>query len=128
MAGVTAEAELEATYRTYVEIFNREDSAALAQLLAYPAVGGGNASPQVYKEPVEFQRMIEGTFAHFKAKGWARSQVDSTEGVVMAGDTGLVRAVFSRCRADGGVYESGSGNYVMRRIDGRWKIVAMLVA
>jgi ketosteroid isomerase-like protein len=128
MADVTAEAEMEALYRTYVEIFNREDSAALAQLLAYPAVGGGPASPQVYKQPVDFQRMIEGTFAHFKANGWARSRVDSTEGVLMAGDTGLVRAVFSRCREDGGVYEAGSGNYVMRRIDGRWKIVAMLVA
>jgi ketosteroid isomerase-like protein len=128
MTGGGVEAELEALYRHYVDTFNHEDSAALAQLLAYPAVGGGNAPPQVYREPSDFQRMIEGTFAHFKANGWARSGVDSTEGVATAGDTGVVRAVFSRYRRDGSIYESGSGNYVMRRLDGRWKIIAMIVA
>jgi hypothetical protein len=126
MAGV--EAELEALYRKYVEVFNTGDGEALSRLLAYPAVGGGAARPQVYRTPLEFQRMIEGTLAHFRAQGWARSHVDSTEGVEMAGDTGVVRAVFSRYRADGERYEEGSGNYVMRKLDGEWRIVAMIVA
>lgn len=45
----------------------------------------------------------------------------------MAGDTGVVFARFSRYRADGSHYESGCGHYVMRRLDGRWKIIGMFV-
>jgi ketosteroid isomerase-like protein len=128
MADGGAEADMEALYRQYVEVFNTGDAEALSELLAFPAVGGGAAPPQVYRTAQDFQRMIEGTFRHFRANGWARSQVDSAQGAEMAGDTGVVRAVFSRYREDGERYEEGSGNYVMRRLDGQWRIVAMIVS
>ena len=127
MTSSGAEAEMEALYRTYIDIFNRQDSAALSRLLSFPAAGTGSEPLQVYESPRDFQRMIEATWEHFKKQGWARSQVDTTRGALMAGDTGIVYITYSRFRGDGSLYERGSGYYVMRRIDGAWKIVGMFV-
>jgi len=127
MASTSDEEEMAALYRKYVDIFNKEDAVSLAQLLAYPAMGGGGGTPHTYNSAREFEDMIKGTWANFRTKGWVRSQVDRTEPVLTAGDTGVVRAEFSRYRADGSMYESGSGHYVMRKLDGRWSIIAMVV-
>ena len=48
MTDASAEAGMEAVYRSYVEAFNREDGAGVARLLAYPAmVEGGNSPPVI---------------------------------------------------------------------------------
>lgn len=124
----TAEEEIKAHHRLYVEIFNREDAAGVAELLAYPAMmGGPGHPPQMIPDKAAFQRLIEGTFAQFKANGWVRSQIDSSEAVATAGDTGVLAATFSRYRADGSLIEADRGHYIMVKRDGRWSIIAAIV-
>jgi ketosteroid isomerase-like protein len=127
MTDRTAEAGIEAIYRTYVDTFNREDAAGVARLLSYPAMmGGTGSSPIMIPDEAAYQRLIEGTFEQFKAKGWVRSQVDKLQPVATAGDTGVLFANFSRYRKDGSLLETGSGHYVMLRRDGRWSIIAAI--
>jgi hypothetical protein len=127
MDGVTAEARIEALYRTYVETFNREDAAGVARLLSYPAMmGGTNHPPIAIPDEPAFVRLIERTFEQFKAKGWVRSQIDRLQAVATAGDSGVLLANFSRYRRDGSLLESGSGHYVMRRSEGHWTIIAAI--
>jgi hypothetical protein len=124
----TAEEGIKDQYRTYVETFNREDAAGVSQLLAYPAMmGGPGHSPMSIPDAAAFQRLIEGTFAAFKAKGWIRSQIDSMEAVATAGDNGVLAATFSRYRADGSLLEADRGHYIMTKRDGRWWIIGAIV-
>ena len=129
MSGGAAEAGMEALYRTYVETFNREDAGGVAKLLSYPAMmGGPGHPPMTIPDALAYQRLIEGTFQHFKAKGWVRSQIDRMDAVATAGDTGVLVANYSRYRRDGSMIESGNGHYVMRRSDGRWSIIAAIAS
>lgn len=123
-----AEDEIKAHYRTYVETFNREDSAGVAELLAYPAMMGGPGHPsKTVPDRQAFQRLIEGTFEAFRKNGWARSRIDSMQAVATAGDTGVLAATFSRYREDGSLIEADRGHYIMIKRDGRWSIIAAIV-
>ena len=127
MMGV-AEEEIAEHYRTYVETFNREDAAGVSQLLAYPAMmGGPGHPPKSIADAAAFERLIAGTFAMFKAKGWVRSQIDSMEAVATAGDNGVLAARFSRYRADDSLIEADRGHYLMTKRDGRWWIIGAIV-
>ena len=129
MTDITAEAAMEALYRSYVETFNREDAAGVARLLSYPMMVGGPGHPPIaIPDQLSYQRMIEGTFQQFKAKGWVRSQIDRLQAVATAGDTGVLVAFFSRYRRDGSLIESRNGHYVMRRSDGKWGIIAAIAS
>lgn len=124
----SAEEGIKAQYRTYVETFNRQDAAGVAALLAYPAMmGGPGHPPRTMPDKLSFQRLIEGTFAQFKANGWARSQIDSMHAVATAGDTGVLAATFSRYREDGSLLEKDRGHYIMVRRGGRWSIIGAIV-
>jgi ketosteroid isomerase-like protein len=124
----SAEDGIKQQYRTYVETFNREDAAGVSQLLAYPAMMGGPGHPPIsMPDAASFERMIAGTFAAFKEKGWVRSQIDSMEAVATAGDNGVLAATFSRYRADGSLLEADRGHYIMTRRDGRWWIIGAIV-
>jgi hypothetical protein len=125
---MTAEEGIKNQYRTYVETFNREDATGVSQLLAYPAMmGGPGHPPSSIPDAAAFARLIEGTFAAFKAKGWVRSQIDSMEAVATAGDNGVLAATFSRYRADGSLLEADRGHYIMTKRDGRWWIIGAIV-
>ena len=124
----SAEEGIKQQYRTYVETFNREDAEGVSKLLAYPAMMGGPGHPPMsMPDAASFARMIEGTFAAFKEKGWVRSQIDSMEAVATAGDNGVLAATFSRYRADGSLLEADRGHYIMTRRDGRWWIIGAIV-
>jgi hypothetical protein len=124
----SAEEGIKQQYRTYVETFNREDAAGVSQLLAYPAMMGGPGHPPMsIRDAASFERMIEGTFAAFKEKGWVRSQIDSMEAVATAGDNGVLAATFSRYRADGSLLEADRGHYITTKRDGRWWIIGAIV-
>jgi hypothetical protein len=123
-----AEEGIKNHYRTYVETFNREDAAGVSRLLAYPAMmGGPGHPPMTVPDAAAFQRLIEGTFAAFREKGWVRSRIDGMEAVATAGDNGVLAATFSRYRADGSLIEADRGHYIMTRRDGRWWIIGAIV-
>jgi hypothetical protein len=122
-----ADPGMEAVYQDYVATFNREDGAGVARLLSYPVVvEGTDRPPEVIPDASSYQRMIEAVFAQFKARGWARSQIDRLQSFLMAGDTGVLVAHYSRYRADGSLLETGHGHYVVRKSGGRWTICAAL--
>lgn len=124
----SAEDGIKNQYRTYVETFNRQDAAGVAALLGYPAMMGGPGHPPMsMPDAASFERLIEGTFAAFREKGWVRSQIDSMDAVATAGDTGVLAATFSRYRADGSLIEADRGHYIMVKRDGRWSIVGAIV-
>jgi len=43
----------------------------------------------------------------------------------MAGDTGIVTAHYRRNRADGSEIESGTANYIARKLGGEWRFVGI---
>ena len=45
----------------------------------------------------------------------------------MAGDTGFITVKYSRFDAQGERIEGSTSNYLTRLIDGKWKMVGMLV-
>lgn len=116
-------------YRDYVDTFNTGNCAAVARLMGYPVmVGGSGHPPATIADEAGYAAMLENTLEAFRKTGWVRSQIDRLEAVETAGDTGIVGAWFSRWRADGSKIEEGSGHYVTRKIDGKWRIIAAIVA
>lgn len=114
-------------YRTFIETFNHADAAAVAGVLGYPyLIGGEGQSPQITPDEPTGKRGFESAFEFMKSVGWARTQIDRLEAVAICGDTGVVYAEFSRFREDGSLLDSGSGNYILRKFGGEWKIVASI--
>jgi hypothetical protein len=123
-AGIAA---LEALYRTYFEAGNSGDLDTYCSLFAFPVVlGGGGKAPAVMADAATWRATVAGSIEALASRGWATSAIDSLQIGLMAGDTGVITAVFSRLATDGSRIEQCTGNYLARKLGGEWKIVGIL--
>jgi hypothetical protein len=120
-------AALEALYRTYFEAGNCGDLDTYCSLFAFPVVlGGGGRAPAVMADAATWRTTVSGSIEVLATRGWATSAIDELNVGLMAGDTGVITAVFSRLAADGSRIEQCTGNYLARKLGGEWKIVGIL--
>jgi hypothetical protein len=112
-----------ALYQTYIDAWNRIDLDTYCSLFAFPvAIGGGGRAPDIVPDLAAWRARTKGNLDALAARGWATSTIDALHVGLMAGDTG-----YSRFAADGSRIESGTSNYLTRRIGGEWKMIGMLV-
>lgn len=117
----------EELYDTYFSTWNRKDVDGLSDLFAFPLIiGGGGRAPVTVPDAATYRDRMRGLLADLEARGWTKSILDELHVGLMAGDTGVITIHYHRDQADGTLIESGTSNYLTRKIDGQWKIIGML--
>ena len=121
-------AAIEALYDTYFDAWNRKDLNTLSGLFGFPmVVGGGGRAPESVPDAAAYRARMQAILDDIESRGWTRSVLDERHVGLMAGDTGVITVHYHRDRSDGSELEGGTSNYLTRKLDGRWKIVGMLV-
>ena len=127
---MTGENEVEAiadSFKRFIEAFNTADGAAMARVVSYPyMMGGTGQAPQTIPDEETGRKWFDNAFKQLKSLGWEYTRIDRLDAVAAGGETGVISTDFSRHRDDGIQLDAGSGHYIARRIDGQWKIVAVI--
>ena len=100
----------------FYRAFNAADNDALQDYCNYPhAFVGRNGSVRVIEDRWEmnFDAMRE-------REAWAESTLDSARAFLVKEDKVHFEIVFSRHKADGSVYRTVPGLWIMTRQDGKW--------
>ena len=126
-SSTSAADEMRKLYDLYMDAVDRRDWEAYRELFAYPWVWESMPrGAMVIDDHASYMRMIQEGQENLKDKGWVRSQIDNIRAYPTALDAGLITVDVTRHRADGSVVERKRGLYMLRRIDGRWKIVIVV--
>lgn len=118
--------ELEAFYKDYIEVFNREDIDAFVEKWSYPfAFVSGERGLTVTANESDHQRGTAHIYSAIKSRGWARSQTDRMSAWALAENLGMILADVTRYKTDGSVLERVRACYTLRRDAKSWKIVTV---
>ena len=115
---VDAEREALHAMQEFYRVFNEADNEALQEYMNFPHLFiGRNGRISISEErwTIDFDRMRE-------REGWDRSALDSAEAVFVTEDKVHFRIVFSRLHADGTVYRTVPGVWVVTKQDGHWGV------
>lgn len=74
----------------------------------------------------ELEAMFEPLFASLAARGFERTTADTIEARALGDGLALLDAAFTRRRVDGTALEQVASLYACRRVDGAWRIVALI--
>lgn len=114
-------------YRSYIETFNRGDSAAMLPWLAIPFVMVNGARATSFDDEKAVMALYDRMYAGMRADHWSHSTVDDIE-VTPAGPNGAILIVTAvRLRADGSEIMRGKACYSLQRYpDGKWRIAVII--
>ena len=117
--------EVEQFYRSYMDVFNRQDVARYSLFVELPyALISGEGGLVVCATESEHQRLSSQIFADLKARGWARSDVDRVRVSLFAENHALIVSDITRRRADGSVLQKNRFCYTARHDGNSWKMIA----
>ncbi len=118
--------EIEAAYRHYIAVFNREDAGALVGCYAHPHVmlSGGQGLTGVQTE-AEHHTVYHNIMAGLRASEWGRSDVDALQVFPYSESLAQIVADVTRYKRDGSVLEKLRATYMYRRDAESWKIVSL---
>ena len=116
--------ELEAFYRHYIEVFNREEDSFFDCFASpYASVSGGRGLTTVAND-TDHRNGFRRTMMTLKERGWARSGIDRITSWAIAENLGMILSDVTRYKTDGSILEKVRALYMVRRDDG-WKIVTI---
>ena len=117
--------ELEAFYRHYIDVFNREDP-AFFECFAQPyAMVSGERGLATVASDADNRKNFSRTMAAIKQSGWVRSGIDRITAWAMADDFGMILSDVTRYKADNSILEKIRAMYMLRRDGGKWKIMTI---
>jgi hypothetical protein len=118
--------EVESFYRTYLEIYNREDVEGFTRCFAFPyGLISGERGLAVCASAADHQRGYRRTQELLKQRGWGRTALEAVRGWALADDLAMIMADVTRYKTDGAVLETGRYCYTLRRDGDQWKIVTI---
>lgn len=118
--------ELEAFYKDYIDVFNREDIHAMTECFAFPcALISGDRGLQVCNNEADNRRLFGHVISDIKASGWVRSGIDRLAAWALADNLGMLLADYTRYKADGSVMKSSRACYTLRRDGKSWKFLTI---
>ncbi len=117
--------ELEAFYRHYIDVFNREDDTYFDCLApSYGMVSGDRgltATANDEKHRAGFRRMMTA----LKERGWMRSGIDRIMAWPLADNLGMIISDVTRYKSDNSVLEKLRAFYTVQRDGASWRIVTI---
>lgn len=118
--------EIEAAYRHYIEVFNREDAAAFVSCYSHPhAMLSGEQGLVVVNTETDHHRIYQRMMAALHESGWGRSDIDRLQIWPFSASLAQLVADVTRYKKDGAVLEKLRASYMFRREDGAWKILSL---
>lgn len=125
-AGAAEDAPKAAAYKAmdaFMSAFNAKDASAWADTLHFPHVRIASGKVAVYPDKASFVAAMDlERFAD--TTGWSYSTWDERHVVQQSSEKVHVATLFSRHKADGGVFESFQSLYIVEKIGGRWGVRA----
>lgn len=119
------ERELEAFYRNYIDVFNREDERfydCFAQ--SYGMLSGERGLTTVANDE-NHRNSFKRTMVSLKQRGWARSGIDRVKAWGFADNLGMILSDVTRYMTDNSILEKIRACYTLRRDGETWKIVTL---
>ena len=120
-------AEVRAAWDAYIDAFSagRTDVIA-AEVYAAPSFQLGPAGAAVRSDTAETRAAFDATHERLALESYDRSETDRAEICVINPATALLSAHFTRYRTDGSVLTRGASAYLFARVDGSWRILAII--
>jgi ketosteroid isomerase-like protein len=122
----TIQCEIEAAYRRYIDVFNREDAAGFVDCYCHPhVILSGEQGITVINTGADHQRLYQRLMSTLHERGWGRSGIDRLQ--IWPFSASLVQLVadVTRYKKDGAVLEQLRASYMFCRENGAWKILAL---
>jgi len=115
--------ELEAFYRHYIDVFNREDDSFYDCFAnPYAVISGERGIMTIGNDNRDsFAR----TMKVLKEQGWQRSDIDRITAWALGADLGMIVSDVTRYKTDGSVMEKIRACYMLRRDREKWKIMTI---
>jgi hypothetical protein len=115
--------ELEAFYRHYIDVFNREDDSFYDYFAnPYAVISGERGITTIGNDNRDsFAR----TMKVLKEQGWKHSGIDRITAWALGEDLGMIVSDVTRYKSDGSVMEKLRACYLVRRDGDKWKLVTI---
>ena len=120
-------AEMRSFFKAYGKAVNREDWDHVTQCYTYPWVWESEQQgTQITPDRDAYMHSIQQNTARLKGMGAVCAGVDSFRAHATGNDTGLLVVDITRYRDDDSAVEKKRVNYMLRRMEGAWKITAIV--
>jgi ketosteroid isomerase-like protein len=119
----TDESEVDRAIGEYTEAFIKGDLEAIVAHCATPFVVVSPKGMTVLATTAEIEARYVATLRDLRQRGYAYSKRRETHIKLLDQNLALASAVFIRYRDDGSELETGGNTYLLRKDDGRWRIV-----
>ena len=121
------QAEVRAAWDAYIEAFSAGRTGVIAEeVYAAPSFQLGPAGAAVRPGAAETRAAFDAIHRQLAPERYARSETDRAEICVINPATALLSAHFTRYRTDGSVLSRGASSYLFARVDGDWRILAIM--
>ena len=119
--------EVRAAWDAYIEAFSAGRTEVIANdIYAAPSFQLGAAGASVRSSAADTRASFDATHERLALERYDRSETDRAEICVINPATALLSAHFTRYRTDGSVLTQGASSYLFARLDGRWRILAIM--
>ncbi len=120
-------AEVRAAWDAYIEAFSAGRTDVIAEeVYAAPSFQLGPAGAAVRLGAAETRAAFDATHRQLAPERYDRSETDRAEICVINPAAALLSAHFTRYRTDGSVLSRGASSYLFARVDGDWRILAIM--
>ena len=118
--------EVRAAWDAYIEVFSAGRTDVLAnETYATPSFQLGAAGATV-RSGADTRAAFDATHERLALERYDHSETDRAEICVINPATALLSAHFTRYRTDGSVLARGASSYLFARLDGGWRILAIM--
>jgi len=117
------EADVDRAIGEYVEAFIKGDLEAIVAHCATPFVVVSPKGMTVLATTAEIEAWYVAALRDLRQRGYAYSKRKETHVKLLDNNLALASAIFVRYRADGSELGTGGNTYLLRKEDGRWRIV-----
>ena len=120
-------AEVRAAWDAYIEAFSAGRTEVIArEVYAAPSFRTGPEGASVLETVEDTQASFDAIHRQLAPERYDRSETDRAEICVINAGTALLSAYFTRYRTDGSVLLSGASSYLFAKVDGDWRILAIM--
>ncbi len=117
--------EIEAAYRHYIDVFNREDAAGFVGCYTHPhTMLSGEHGLSTVQTEADHQRGYQQIMKTLHKQNWGRSGIDQMQIWPFSESLAQLVADVTRYKTDESVLEKLRACYMLRREAGGWKILA----
>lgn len=118
--------EIEAAYRHYIDVFNREDAAGFVACYEHPhAMLSGPQGMTLVKTEADHEKVYQSIMVSLRESQWARSGIDRMQVFPYSESLAQIVADVTRYKRDESVLEKLRATYMYRKDAGTWRIMSL---